>query len=563
MGFRLRSFGTASLGIAVIVIAAACSSGGGTGSAGPSSSSSPGSASFSVSQPKQGGSITVLESKGYSGDWPYGLDPATNVDAIPNQDMMEAIYGQLFMLGPGGKVEPDLATGYTFSPDAKTVTITLRQGVKFTDGTPFNAQAVIYNWNRDFGPLAQKAGIAPTWEVARTNPKVPTSTPVAGAFVATGPYTVVVHQAVPNAAFINQLFDSITTWIGSPAAIQKMGEQAFAKNPVGAGPFTVVSDTYSNQVVVKRNASYWQAGRPYLDQVTFKTVGTDETALETMLAGGAQVYGGLGETALINEAQQHFQVLDQPGTSPYDLQLNTAIAPFNNPKAREAIYAATDFSPILQHIFGNRYPVVEGFTGPGGICYQQYVPGYQGYNPTLAKQLVQQSGLDKMTINLGTISSSQVAIETTQALATEWAAFGIKTTLKSYVLNSLIQAFYQNNGKVWQSMVQTAGAFDPAGGIGVAFRFSSQSPFSGVHDPKLDTLLNQAQGSTSLSTRCGYYHQAQEYIAKNYYGPFYFSLNPTNVSAKGIGGPGLTSAVPAVAVTPTIPWESVWYNPSS
>ena len=565
MGFRPRSAATASLGIAVIVVAAACSSGGGSGSASPSSSSSSSSSSgtFSVSQPKQGGSITVLESKGYSGDWPYGLDPATNTDAIPNQDMMEAIYGQLFMLGPGGKIEPDLATGYAFSPDAKTVTIALRKGVKFTDGTPFNAQAVIDNWNRDFGPLAQKAGIAPNWDVARTNPKVPTSTPVAGSFVATGPYTVVVHQDVPNAAFINQLFDSITTWIGSPTAIQKMGEQAFAKDPVGAGPFVVDSDTYSNQVVVKKNPSYWQAGRPYLDQITFKTVGTDETALETMLAGTAQVYGGLGETALIDEAEQHFQVLDQPGTSPYDLQLNTAIAPFNNPKAREAIYAATDFGPILQHIFGNRYPVVEGFTGPGGICYQQYVPGYQGYNPTLAKQLVQESGLDKVTINLGTISSSQVAVETTQALATEWAAVGIKATLQSYVLNSLIQAFYKNNGKWWQSMVQTAGAFDPAGGIGVAFRFSSESPFSGVHDPKLDTLLNQAQGSTSLATRCTYYHQAQEYIAKNYYGPFYFSLNPTNVSAKGIGGPGLTSAVPAVAVTPTIPWESVWYNPPS
>jgi peptide/nickel transport system substrate-binding protein len=326
----------------------------------------------------------------------------------------------------------------------------------------------------------------------------------------------VVHQDVPNAAFINQLFDSITTWIGSPTAIQKMGEQAFAKNPVGAGPFVVDTDTYSNQVVVKKNPNYWQAGRPYLDQITFKTVGTDETALETMLAGSAQVYGGLGETALIDEAEQHFQVLDQPGTSPYDLQLNTAIAPFNNPKAREAIYAATDFGPILQHIFGNRYPVVEGFTGPGGICYQQDVPGYQGYNPTLAKQLVQESGLDKVTINLGTISSSPVAVETTQALATEWAAVGIKATLQSYVLNSLIQAFYKNNGKWWQSMVQTAGAFDPAGGIGVAFRFSSESPFSGVHDPKLDTLLNQAQGSTSLATRCTYYHQAQEYIAKNY-----------------------------------------------
>jgi len=563
MGFRLRSFGTASLSTAVIVIAAACSSGGSSGGTSPSSSASSSSGTFSVSQPKTGGSITVLESKGYSGDWPDGLDPASNLDAIPNQDMMEAIYGQLFILGPGGKIQPDLATGYTFSPDAKTVTITLRQGVKFTDGTPFNAQAVIDNWNRDFGPLAVKAGISPRWNVARINPKDPTSAPVKGTFAATGPYTVVVHQNVPNAAFINQLFDSIPTWIASPTAIAKMGEQAFAKNPVGAGPFVVDSDTLSNQLVVKRNTNYWQAGRPYLDQITFKTVGTDETALETMLAGGAQVYGGLGETALINEAEQHFQVLDQPGTSPYDLQLNTAIAPFNNPKARQAIYAATDFAPILQHIFGNRYPVVEGFTGPGGICYQQYVPGYQGYNPTLAKQLVQQSGLDKVTINLGTISSSQVAVETTQALATEWAAVGIKTTLQSYVLNSLIQAFYKNNGKWWQSMVQTAGAFDPAGGIGVSFRFSSLSPFSGVHDPQLDNLLNQAQGSTILSTRCNFYHQAQQYIAKNYYGPFYFSLNPTNISAKGIGGPGLTTAVPAVAVTPTIPWESVWDNPAT
>ena len=112
-------------------------------------------------------------------------------------------------------------------------------------------------------------------------------------------------------------------------------------------------------------------------------------------------------------------------------------------------------------------------------------------------------------------------------------------------------------------MVQTAGAFDPASGVGVGFRFSSMSPFSGVHDPNLDTMLAEAQGSTVLATRCKFYDQAANYIAKNYYGPFYFSLNPTNVSAKGVGGPGLTSPLPAVAVGPTIPWESIWYNPSS
>ena len=113
-----------------------------------------------------GGSITVLESSGYSGAW-SNLDPAQDKEGAALQDFNSAIYGQLFELGPGGAVVPDLATGYAFSPDAKTVTITIRQGVKFTDGTPFNAQAVFYNWERDLGPVAISNGLAPNWLIAK------------------------------------------------------------------------------------------------------------------------------------------------------------------------------------------------------------------------------------------------------------------------------------------------------------------------------------------------------------------------------------------------------------
>ena len=112
-------------------------------------------------------------------------------------------------------------------------------------------------------------------------------------------------------------------------------------------------------------------------------------------------------------------------------------------------------------------------------------------------------------------------------------------------------------------MVQTAGAYDPAAAIGVDFRFNSMSPFSGVHDKHLDSLLLQAQGSTDLSVRCGYYDQAAAYIAKNYYGPFYFAFSPANISVHGIAGPGLSSPLSSVAVVPTIPWEQVYYTPSS
>ena len=557
MRFRLLSKRTACYGIAVVVVAAAAA----CSSSGSSSSTPTGSSKFTVAPSKAGGSITVLEARGYSGDWPAGLDPVTNRDDIPNQDMMDAVFGQLFELNSSGKVVGDLASGYSFSPDAKTVTITIRQGVKFSDGTPFNAQAVLADWNRLFGPQGVSAGTAPAWIIPRTNPKVLTSPPAPGAIEATGPYTIVIHQLIPNGAFIDQMLSSFPNWIASPTAYQSMGETAFAKAPVGAGPFTVVSDTYSEELVVKKNPTYWEAGKPLLDQITFKVVGSDEAAYEALSAGQGQVYEGLGTPAIVKEAEAKFQVYDMPGTSPYDLQLNTAIPPFNNPKARQAIYAATNFAPILAHVFGNRYPVVEGFTGPGGICYEPTVPGYQGYDPTLAKQLVQQSGLGNYTFTLGTISFA-VAEQTTEALRTEWAAAGIHANIANYNLNSLVAAFEANKGKSWTAMIQTAGAYDPASGVGVGFRFLSTSPFSGVHDPQMDKLLNEAQASTDLATRCGFYNQAEAYIAKNYYGPFYFSLNPTNVSAKGIGGPGLTSGLPAVAVGPAIPWENVWYNPS-
>jgi hypothetical protein len=116
----------------------------------------------SSTAPKAGGSLTVLEGAGFAGDWPDGLDPATNINGAADQSYMDAIYGELFELGPKGAIVNDLATGYSFSSDATTITINLRQGVKFTDGTPFNASAVVWNIQRD---LKSACTCKPTWPV--------------------------------------------------------------------------------------------------------------------------------------------------------------------------------------------------------------------------------------------------------------------------------------------------------------------------------------------------------------------------------------------------------------
>jgi ABC-type transport system substrate-binding protein len=118
-----------------------------------------------------------------------------------------------------------------------------------------------------------------------------------------------------------------------------------------------------------------------------------------------------------------------------------------------------------------------------------------GFRGAKAKALVKQVG--GLTVDPGTINVL-VAENTIQALRSQWAQAGIKTTIHSYDLAPLIQAF---QGEKWQAMLRTAGSFDPAAGVGVGFRFSSMSPFSGVHDRKLDGMLAQAAGELDQAKR--------------------------------------------------------------
>jgi peptide/nickel transport system substrate-binding protein len=484
------------------------------------------------SGPKHGGSLTVLEGAGYAGNWP-GLDPATDTDGAANQSYMDAIYGELFELGAGGKTIGDLATGYTFANGGKTVTITLRQGVKFSDGTPVNAAAVVYNWQRDLKGTC-------TCKPVFLSPPVIT---------ATGPYSVSLTLSYVDAPFINALQGNVFNWIASPTAIQKMGEKAFALKPVGAGPYTVVSDTPDSALVLKANPHYWQKGLPYLANLTFKTVAGDEQALEAMEAGSAQAYEGMSTPQLKNVFKAKFTTTAEPSTSPYDIQLNTKIPPFNNKLAREAIYYATDAALLDKSLFQDTYPPGESFTAPAGLFYEQTVPGYITYDLAKAKALVKQLG--GLSFNEGTINVP-TAIEMNEAIQTEWQQAGMKVKLSDFDLTGLIGAF---TGGKWQAMLQTAGAYDPGTGVGVAFRFSSTSPFTGVHDPKLDNMLNAAAATINSAQRQQDYNQASAYIAANAYGPFLFPIAGYNIAAKGVSAPGLTTALPVTDVNPEVLWQ--------
>jgi peptide/nickel transport system substrate-binding protein len=530
---RPLSWKPVSLVVAALLALTACGGGGGDAGGQP------------TGPPQRGGEITVLEDASFAGGWPTGLDPATNTTGGANISQMSAIYGGLFQLraktgnGEGAEVVPNQAESYELLNGGRDVRIKIREGIEFTDGTPMDARAVVFNINR---ALESPCTCRPTWPLADDGITVD------------GPLTFTLHFTRPYGAAINGFPTANVNWIGSPTALRELGEDAFKMKPVAAGPFTVVSNQLSSELVLERNPDYFKPGRPYLDGLTFKAIGGDQPAYQALLAGQAQAYEGLNTTPLLEQARNsgELTVTAQPPTSPYVVQLNTNAAPFADPKAREAIYRATDFQAISKGLFDGRYPVSESFTGSGGLFHHEEVPGYPEHDLKRAEQLVDEIG--GLRVELGTLGN-YVAEQVMTALQTQWKKAGIEVTVNKYELSTLVQQF--NAGK-WQAMLQTAGAWDPAAGVGVGFRFNSTSPFSGVHDPELDRLLNEAAATTDQALRQQLYDRAGEHIAANRYAPFGLAFAPANLAVEGVHGPGLTTKIPPMLVNSGVLWDEVW-----
>jgi peptide/nickel transport system substrate-binding protein len=467
----------------------------------------------------RGGSLRVLENSGAFGTWP-SLDPL-NPSAAAESVYLNAIFGTLFRQGPDGKVIPDLASAYHYSEDGMTFTVTLRDGVRFTDGTPLDAQAVAFNLRRDLDPKNACLCV--------------TNFPVASVD-APDTHTVVLHLTRVFAPLKDAFFGASPNWVASPTALQQMGDQAFGLKPVGAGPFKVKSNQPSAVLVLERNPDYFEKGKPLLDSLTFSVVGSDESAYAALLAGQADVYQGYSTFASIDTVKKQVRVTELPSSiGPFNIQLNTAVAPFDNQLAREAIYYATDPGPILKAVAAGRGDLTQSPTIPGGLYYEPTVPGYRTHDLEKAKALVRRLG--GLTVNLETIRVQSSELVAT-ALKAQWEQAGIKVNFTSEPLQGLIQTFHSGG---WQAMLQTAGGFNPALGTGLAFRYVSDGPFSGVHDPHLDTLVAKGAASVDPKAQDQVYREIWKYLSDKAYSPFLFSTPGYTLSAHRVAGPGISS----------------------
>ena len=288
-----------------------------------------------ASAQKQGGSITV----GLELDIP-GFDPLkVGVFDTAAETAAAAIFDTLTYLDDKGGAQPKLALSWTHSDDFKTWTFKLRPGVKFHDGTPFNAEAVKANFDRQKDP-ANKCRCA--FYIAFIHD-----------VQAPDELTVVYNlndPAVNLPAILT--IQSSNNVVQSPTAWKTKGDD-YNRNPVGTGPYILKSWTAGDRMVLEKNPDYWNKGHPYLDRIVLKPLPDAQSRFASLQSGEADiVWDDEYDADNIQKAQKDpkMTVHTYVGSGAAVYAFNTKVAPFDDVRVRQALVMAIDRKKMSQAI---------------------------------------------------------------------------------------------------------------------------------------------------------------------------------------------------------------------
>jgi peptide/nickel transport system substrate-binding protein len=307
--------------------------------------------------------------------------------------------------GTGDKVIPALASEWKVSDDGLTYTFTLRDGVKFHDGTPLDAAAVKTNFDRWMNIPKAYVDLGYTYYIDSV------ITGRIKSVEAPDASTVVVTLNEPNSAFLIQM--TLTPFaISSPAALVAGNADApdFANNKyatggppamVGTGPFMFKEWVPGDHVTLVKNPEYWDAanGGPYLDAITFKPI-TDTTAtLNALQSGGVDIAQAISPVDIATVASDsNLAPIDRGSACNVGvLGMNQTHKPFDNPKIRQAVAAAVNRTDLVSAFFGDAGLVPSNWAPPGTLYAKELA--IPAYDPEAAKKLIAESGVTDLSFD--------------------------------------------------------------------------------------------------------------------------------------------------------------------
>ncbi len=363
--------------VALSTLAAACS--GATSSPGvPSSSGAPSASGASGSTGSSGAVITKTDLTVAQSTEPQSLDPQRDAGG-PSSTIQDNVLEKLVSNGPDMKLRPELATEWKTSEDGKTITFKLRSGVKFHDGTAFDAEAVKFTFDRALGKIDKKKSRYETLLTSLDRVEV------------VDPTTVQFVLKQPDAPFLNALAHNGSA-ILSPTAVQKLGDE-FARNPVGTGPFKFVEWKQGESLTIAKNPDYWRKDLPKLDKVTVKIIPDGSTRVISLETGAVDMALELPELDAVRlKSNSKYKLTTAESLRTVFYRLNPTIAPFDDIKVRQAFVEAINVKDIAATILeGLHRPAERATFAPAVYGVSKKVPPYE-YSIEHAKKLLDEAG---------------------------------------------------------------------------------------------------------------------------------------------------------------------------
>ena len=471
---------------------------------------------------------------------PVLLDPALVSDGeslrITNQ-----IFQSLVGFKPGGsEVVPQLATSWKPSANALSWTFKLKTGVKFSDGTPFNAAAVCFNYDRwfNFPPALQNPAVSYYWNtvfVGFAHPTAGGAGPDKGLYkscTANGNNEVTLNLTRRSSSFISAI-GLPNFGIASPTALKKYKADAgtvdatgvfhpsgtFAtQHPVGTGPYMLQSWEPAVKLVLVANPNY-SGSQPAITKVVYRAIADNAARLQALQSGEVQ---GIDYVAPQDystvENDSNLQLLKRPVSSIGYIGLNQAKPPMDKLLVRQAMAHAIDKAAVIKAIYGQTGEAANQFLPPSLFGYAKSgVPDY-AYDPAKSKALLKQAGLTlpvkidfwyPTSVSRSYMPDPQRIFQAFQSTLNN-AGFKVvphSAPWRPDYLGGTQSGKYQVYMLGW-----IADYYDPQDFLNV--HFGSQTPLFGFNNPTLFSMLAKADAEPNPALRTADYQQASIEVMK-------------------------------------------------
>ena len=466
---------------------------------------------------------------------PKSLDPSA-VTAVNDFRILVNLYDGLVRYTSGTlEVEPALAESWDISDDGTQYTFHLRQDVTFHDGTPFNAAAVEFTFDRmldethpyyDTGPFPLSFFFSAVQDV-----------------VVVDDYTIEFHLDAPYAPLLSNLAYP-TGLIVSPAAVAEHGAD-FGRNPSGTGAYSFARWEANRQVALAANGDYWN-GAPELSGVVFRPITDANARVNEMLAGGIDLMVEVPPDMVASfESDDTYAMHEQAGPHLWFLILNLREAPFDDVRMRQAINYAIDKEALVRDVLQDTATVAAGPIPPAfAWAYNEDLEPYP-HDLDKARALIAEAGYgDGVEITFlvtegGSGMLDPVAMGT--AIQADLAEVGFTVNIETYEWNTFLgvvnpglegkgamaeMAWMTNDPDTLPFLALRTEAFPDAGGFNSGY----------YSNPEVDQLLEAARVSTDQEERAALYRDVQQIVHDDAAWAFIANWKQNAVTTANVGG---------------------------